>query len=241
MSIVGIQGIVPSSKKTTFTPASQVGLLGWGRADVGITQSGGLVSAWADQSGNGSNMVVSAGSTTPAFIASSAVNGQPAVRMRHDATNAWMTGTLGSHFSGQHLTVIAIGNLTNAGRVFSMVPTGGADTDANAFTLFQSDNVTISLYNNGIKSSVTTADRTSGLNGVYSGRFDGTNGTARATGVDGTPGADTTTFSLDNFWFVGGAGAPFDVCEWAIIDHALSSTEWTQWSIYTNTRYGLSA
>jgi hypothetical protein len=47
-------------------------------ADVGVTSSGGLVSAWADQSGNGNN--ASASSTARPTLTSSVIGSYPALR-----------------------------------------------------------------------------------------------------------------------------------------------------------------
>ena len=41
---------------TTWTPASLPSLAAWYRADLGVTESGGNVTAWADQSGNGRDL-----------------------------------------------------------------------------------------------------------------------------------------------------------------------------------------
>lgn len=238
-------GLLSPGGASGFTPAAQSGLLGWGRADAGLTiPSGNNVTAWADKSGNGSNMSLFSGATAdPQFIASS-LNGQPAVSMLAPSS-AILVGTLGSTFSGTALTAIVVGTLTftNSGRVISMYTNANNDTAATSFTLYQTSSTVITLFNAANKSAVTTADRTSGLAGVYSARFDGTNCFARATGTDGTTVAATPSLSVNLFAFNAPLGLEtrFDVCEWAIIGHALSASEFAQWSGYTNARYGLAA
>jgi hypothetical protein len=226
-----------------WTPALQTGLLGWGRADQGLTNAGGNITGWADITSNGSNMVLGTGAGADPQLVTSNLSGQPAVRMQTTGGNAWLTGTLGAHFSGTAITIIVIGNIkySSAARVISAFPSAGNDTNANAFTLYQSSSTILTLYNAGSIATVTTGDRTSGLAGVYSARFDGAHGTARFNGTDGSPGACATTFSLDKFDFsdVNGLDNPFDVCEWAIVNHALSAAELALWSQYTTFRYGI--
>lgn len=53
-----------------------LGLRMWLRADVGITLATG-VSAWADQSGNGNNVVQGTAGNQPAYVASGGANNQP--------------------------------------------------------------------------------------------------------------------------------------------------------------------
>ena len=51
----------------------------WWRADAGVTSALGLISAWADQSGNGNNLSASGGSR-PTITTSAAMNSQAVVR-----------------------------------------------------------------------------------------------------------------------------------------------------------------
>jgi hypothetical protein len=53
----------PAASGGGFTPASLTGLIGWYKADVGVTNTGNNTpaTAWADQSGNG-NTLATAGS-----------------------------------------------------------------------------------------------------------------------------------------------------------------------------------
>lgn len=241
--IVGSTDVPLSS--LIWTPTLQAGLIGWGRADSGLTiPSAANVTAWADKSGNGSNMVLNGSAAADPQFLSSAINGQPAVRMQATGGNAWLTGTLGTHFSGTSVTILVVAKVkyTASARVISAWPTGSSDTSPSGFTLYQNPNsTTLQLYNGGLIASVTTPDRTSPVAAVCSARFDGAHGTPRFNGTDGTPGACTTTFSLDLFDFsdANGLEDPLDVCEWAIINHALSATELALWSQYTTFRYGL--
>lgn len=61
-----------------FSPLSLPNLLLWTRSDANVTQSGGMVSAWGDLSGNGRNWAQVAPASQPAYTAG-AVNGFPAL------------------------------------------------------------------------------------------------------------------------------------------------------------------
>lgn len=74
---VGVSGRVAVSGRFA-TPADIAGLVGWWRADLGVTTATG-VSQWNDQSTSGFNVAQATGSAQPALIAS-AYNGKPCVR-----------------------------------------------------------------------------------------------------------------------------------------------------------------
>lgn len=64
-----------------FSPASS-SLKLWLASDVGITQSGGDISAWNDQSGNGNNALQAAATSMPKLVNSEVLlNGKPAVKL----------------------------------------------------------------------------------------------------------------------------------------------------------------
>lgn len=68
----------------SFTPDELTGLELWLKADAGLTESGGNVTAWLDQSGNSRNPTVQG---TPAYTASG-LNGKPIVQF--DGTSDWL-------------------------------------------------------------------------------------------------------------------------------------------------------
>src|SRR5208283_149667 len=81
---------------STFTPASVSGLVLWLEGSAGITQNGGAVSAWADQTSFMNNATQSTASLQPTIVAS-AINALPAVHFNKGNT------TKGS--SGQELVI----------------------------------------------------------------------------------------------------------------------------------------
>jgi hypothetical protein len=61
-----------------FIPTDLSSIWGWWKGDAGVTQGGGTVTAWADQSGNGRNMTIPGIYGTPTYVAS-AINSLPAI------------------------------------------------------------------------------------------------------------------------------------------------------------------
>jgi hypothetical protein len=73
-AVVGVGPLV-GPVLNSFTPKNLVGLSLWLRGDLGVTASGGYVSAWADQSGSGHNFA-QAGGTTFSPQTATGINGQ---------------------------------------------------------------------------------------------------------------------------------------------------------------------
>ena len=75
------------------------------RADLGITKDGSdLVSAWADQSGNGLNFTQATGGHQPLWLATSGT-GQPIVRFDGSTDNI-NTGTISSQAAPHHFFIV---------------------------------------------------------------------------------------------------------------------------------------
>lgn len=80
----------------------------WFRADAGVTQTFGLVSAWADQSGNARNAAQATGTNQPLYV-ENAVNGKPAISF--DGVDNFLTFTYAiSGLTG--MTVFMVSNCT---------------------------------------------------------------------------------------------------------------------------------
>lgn len=78
-------------------PFTTAGLSLWVKADAGVTQSGGIVTGWADQSGNGNNLGNVSGNPT---LATNLINGLPAIDFR---TSGRLRGTV---FTGSSIYAV---------------------------------------------------------------------------------------------------------------------------------------
>jgi hypothetical protein len=97
-------GRVPANGKIPLTSGLQL----WLRSDLGITIGTG-VSAWADQSGNGNNVVQATGSKQPTYSASDAAfNGQASLLFA--IANLQTLGNAGWNLP-QPMTMYAVGSI----------------------------------------------------------------------------------------------------------------------------------
>jgi hypothetical protein len=83
-----------------FDPLSVDGCVGWYRADMGVTLVSDVVSAWADQSGNGHHMTQGTAGSRPGHVASeTSLNGQ--ATLVFDGVNDWLAADgLAQYFTG---------------------------------------------------------------------------------------------------------------------------------------------
>ncbi|MEP1093640.1 MAG: Ig-like domain-containing protein [Cyclobacteriaceae bacterium] len=94
----------------TTSPGGSNSLSMWFRADEGITSSGGLVSSWADQSGNSNDIVQGAAADQPTLV-SSAINFNDAVQF----TGGDNLETIDGFYTEEYFLVVKPDNaITNA-------------------------------------------------------------------------------------------------------------------------------
>jgi hypothetical protein len=77
-ALFSLFAFAPRAEAQASLPVTSGNVL-WLKADAGITQSGGYVSAWADQSGNGKDFTQGTASKQPAYV-TGVLNGKPVVR-----------------------------------------------------------------------------------------------------------------------------------------------------------------
>lgn len=65
----GGPGTLANGFEYVVDPADLTGLYAWFDAEVGVTESGGAISAWADQSGNGNDLAQSSAGLKPQYTA----------------------------------------------------------------------------------------------------------------------------------------------------------------------------
>lgn len=83
----------------------------WWKSDAGVTSSGGLVSSWADQSGNGNNAVNATSGQQPSLI-SNAVAGKPALRF--DGIDDSLISVTGALTGNTPHTIFLVSKFTSA-------------------------------------------------------------------------------------------------------------------------------
>lgn len=204
-----------------FSPISRSPTL-WIVASTGVTTSGGNVTAWADQSGNGNNLTQA--STGPTFNATDAkLNGKPSVQLLGTSRSLQ---TVAGFNVAQPDTIYCVGYFSTTGEIFdggvnrqtigsasgqwqyfaggSVVRGGTSDTNAHVFCGIFNGNTLSALY----VDNSTTAIITGGNPGTLALTQLVIPGVAGATGGAISeqviiPGSDSQPQRLQMFQYLG--------------------------------------
>jgi hypothetical protein len=245
------RGNSPARRMKSAAPSSsgpsRTGLKLWLKGDAGMTQAGGTVSAWADQSGNGNDVV--AVSVQPIFD-SPAANGLPCVRFNNS-----------SMALASSVDLVAIGAARHVIAVTRPVSGGGYDGGGPIINMRSEPSFTLMLalesgftyvVTNGIDAASIPVDRgvlwnaltvlelsSTGYPGTYTAALNGTTNliSNSATEVDtGSTGGFVVGNRADN-----GRGQYFsgDICELLVYDHVLSGADVTAARTYLQAKYAI--
>jgi len=232
----------------SFSPANLSGLSLWLKADAGVTLSGSNVTAWADQSGTGKNMVA-LGGNEPTFIASE-LNGKPVIDF---ATDKYMSASFSAiNFTQQTVFVVfkfVSANLSNFARPFSQSNTAYLDstTPGNLLPILRNDGtdemwcfsandsflVGLATSNNAWHISTTKTDGNDGSFFINASNEQTFVTTFNPSITDMQVGGALTDG--------GGMGDPFNskLAEVIVYDRNLTTPERQQVEAYLNTKYAI--
>ena len=210
-------------------------LLQWVKGDAGVTQAGGFVSVWADQSGNGNDLVQATGANQPTYDAGATIQIEGIPAISFDSGN-------------QELTAfgLSIPDVSSVFVVYKRNTTGanGRLVDWN----FPTANIRIQSSNppffNDAGSGTITGDtiaqpgetvkllvvRTGTVAELYQMTFD--------TAVSSEACAAPTSTGIGIGGLVGfNQGADSTIVEWGVYSSALNATERGQLQAYLDLRY----
>ena len=229
-------------------PLAAPGCVLWLRADLGITQSGGLVSAWNDESGGARNFTQATGANQPTFV-TNAFNGYNGIQF--DGTNSFMQFTSWGTTGIKTIIAVFLDNGTSvnesclfntstgtgggAGLVYDTTGWGAdgvsASSSNSAFITETSLNNTYNVVAVTYDSSGSTFNTTAYLNGKKNTTFTGT-----SVSVNAIVGTANLGFRND-----GTATRKFNgtILELAIYSGELTSGQITSVSKFMATRYGI--
>ncbi|MEM1085023.1 MAG: Ig-like domain-containing protein, partial [Verrucomicrobiota bacterium] len=206
---------------------------------TGVSDSGGAVTGWTDQSGNGNDLV---NGGDPMVVASSTPTGQPAIVLdgddlmeRVDSANT----ITGLPTGANERTVITVVKYDSAA-AFAGVAYGSAAANSAFGTVVSGGGGKLALQ--GYVTDLVSTEQGSGEGWlIQAGTYDGTNWTLFrdnaqvATGAFGaTTGSDRIVLGRE----IGNAGyATMEVAAVLIYDEALSTGELTTVYDYLNTKY----
>lgn len=248
LTLLGAGG--PGAAGCTFPTIS--GLIGRWRADVGVTTSGGNVTAVADQSGNGNNLV---NTGTVPLNATGSAHGQPAFGFT--AANAGALNTSGFTIpmgsASSTASVFVVGQmLTNTaafGGLVGMLGTAGQNDQASASGFSYARANTANAVNM-TQSSVSSANQvtTLGTQFRFGAVFSGTslqvflNNVSGGTTTSGLVTTNTTQFVIGERIQAGAitSANPWEgpISEVVLFTSALSSTDRNNLDTYFTCQWG---
>jgi len=221
-----------------FSPTDIAGISLWLKADAGVTVSGGFVTAWADQSGNGNNC------SSPNGVV---LNSSPFPSLYFDGDNSESEITLHEDvFNGfSALSLFAVWNITDGDNLGIL-----GSTNYSNFEIVTQDGSVVRMRNNNYASNINTgglwyAEEFS-LSTITADSAGGGSGTARrngsATGVNFVPansealqGGQTYKIGV----YAGTAFAYLSLAELIVYSQKLNGSQINQVEGYLNTKYAI--
>lgn len=211
------------------------GLHLWLRADAGVTQSGGRISSWIDQSGNGRNASMATPSRQPFYIPG-ALNGTPVVRFTGAESMYLDVFAQPSRFS-----VFIVGKNNKTSESFSMILGPGGNAPNNQLRW---ENGSQALFvGTGNNFPVTTSSI--GNTRVYHALSALYNGSTMIVYRDGNA-MSSRGLVTSGPWILASVGSYYsqefmqgDLAEVVIYDRALSEGERASVNTYLRGKYGL--
>lgn len=226
------------------------GLALWLKSDVGITQSGGLVSQWDDQSGNGKH-VTNSGSGRPTFAAS-VINGRPGITFTGAGTALINASNYLPQQNARHIITV---QKVATGGVYTSGGTLISSGTSHSITVLLAVNVDtfVYMYTDGIGFSIryVSTPTITDVPTVQSFAYSGAAGTvvASVNNVANTLLPSIASGSEDGSagFYIGnrgdaGAGQYFSgtICEVIAYDHVLSAADLLVVNKYLQAKYAIS-
>jgi hypothetical protein len=217
-----------------FDPTTIAGLSLWVKGDTGITLNGSKVSAWADQSGNGKNLIQNTAGNQPTYLAS-AKNGKPGVRFTIAATSFMSTSNFASAIAHPMIFIVYTQTQVVAGNQEYVFDAGGGDR----VQMNKNQNNRTAMYA-GAQIQINETYPLSWRIRVCS--FNGSSGAMYTNGVQNIAG-NVGNQTMPNFvlgrWAGGSAYSEFDVAEILIYNSILSDSDRNNVEGYLNRRYAI--
>ena len=223
-----------SAAPPAFSPTDISGLKLWLKADAGVTESGGVVTSWADQSSSGAN---ASAAGNPSYLADQ-INGLPAIEFDGSSMSGSqiLSGTEASFFA-----VISFLSYKEVGIIFEQH--NGSDNMA-FYRGFAENGLPQSrtrIYNGtDLSGTITSNDNqfyilSCTINDSNANLF--LDGSADNDGFAGDITAGGNYFIAR--WEGGGSDTPCKIAELLVYDNVLSSANRESVDTYLNGRYAI--
>jgi glucose/arabinose dehydrogenase len=229
---------------------STTGLALWLRADLGVTQTGGAVTQWSDQSPNNRPATQGTVLSQPTLV-NGVVNGLPVVRF--DGVNDFMTFTLGVNgLSGMSIFLVAANTVSQTGgssraerAALFWNETSGWGTlyltpfqTEVAFRFGTTQPLNWPLFSRpsslGSSFSISTAIKDGTTDSLYTNGVLAFSEGGKLTTIAGCSGTGNIGRGYNNNTFYAG-----DIAEVIVYDRALTTSERSDVEFYLKSKYGL--
>ena len=217
-----------------FSPIDIAGISLWLKADAGVTVSGGFVTAWADQSGNGNNC------SSPNAVV---FNSSPYSSLYFNGEDSEITlhPNVFNNFSA--LSLFAVWNITDGGNNGIL-----GSTNYSNFEIVTQDGSAVRMRNNNYESNINTgglwnAEEFS-LSTITADSAGGGSGTARRNGdnvdfddanIQALQGGQTYKIGV----YAETAFAYLSLAELIVYSQKLNGSQIDQVEGYLNDKYGI--
>ena len=246
--------LVVGEAAVPWTPASFTDVQYWWTADAGVTESGGVVSAWTDQINSFQYDVFV---NSPTITTNANLNGQNVISVNSAATNQhfYASNAIASNGGGDW-TVLQVMDITGAGNSGAFTAYGEVGTSSGRFQNdtfggnyrhfnqgFGGTYTVESPLTTGAKAWKTRYDTSAGENYYAVNTLTETLGQSGGiVGQDWAPNAvlviGTLLNSRSNPTVFSGRWVPVDVAEQVWIYGTPTAAEMTEWKTYVNNKYG---
>lgn len=233
-----------------FVPTNVAGCKLWLRGDLGVTQSGGTVSLWADQSGNANDYSQGTAANQPTFTAS-AINALPGLSF--DGTNDVLTSSFQISGAKTIFMVRKLSSVPGAGAFFTPwnLNSGSLESEEIYVNSAGYQPTSFAHDRSGLITVLGTADALDTAAHVEQQTYDGGTNTSASSYTERLD-ATTQTVVTSSLFGVPGLGASLGarannslnyagiIAEFIVYDTALSGANLTLVRNYLGARYGIS-
>ena len=254
---LAVSGIISGRTAAAWAPSDLSAIVAWYRADLGVTESGGLVSAWADQIG--SNDLAQGNSTYRPTLVSSDANFNSQATLSFSADCLYSAASSWWHIAdGTSLTSLVVWRATSLASAAYPLNTRNFNTQGG--WAHRADLARFYVADSGASNSDFASDSTGySTSTVYVSaglmRENGASADDISLWINGTEcdspvvgaysfgniaAAASREFLVGAAGTTGGSGLVGHVAEVIYVAGLLSSGEDASLASYLNTRYGLS-
>jgi len=233
-----------------FSPTDLSGLSLWVKADAGVTLSGSNVTAWADQSGNGNNVIANTGEE-PTFV-SSFLNNKPAIQFNGAGQIVEIADSNSLDFINTSAFIVLkyLGQGTANNILYIKNADAGSPADQAMYGLVATNNGNVSFSQNvgGWNDHRTQIDIRDSIPRILSMTYDGINQNVYSNGsFSNTFNIGGSIATSTGLLQIGGYNKSFDSAEYfygqiaeiIMYNRAVTGTERQQVESYLNTKYAI--